>query len=103
MPHPGHPRVADLVVVGARGHPPHERPEGVGSEDHSLLRVVQGKTMVEQLGTLLPPVTGPVGAGGAEAVKAGEDVEGVGGGHVVLLHRGGTYGWRPGTAARLIG
>src|ERR671932_2964796 len=31
------------------------------------------------------PVAGPVGASGAVAVKAGEDVEGVGSGHVVVL------------------
>jgi hypothetical protein len=41
--------------------------------------------VVEELGALLAPVAGPVAAGGAEAIEAGKDVEGVGSGHHVLL------------------
>ena len=41
--------------------------------------------MLEQLGPLLAPVAGPVAAGGAEPVEAGEDVEGVRRGHRALL------------------
>ena len=37
------------------------------------------------LGALLAPVAGPVAAGGAEAVEAGEDAEGVGSAHAPLL------------------
>src|SRR6266540_5972913 len=40
-------------------------------------------------GPCFSPVAGPVGAGGAVAVEAGKDVEGVGRGHEVLLE----YGW----------
>jgi hypothetical protein len=47
-----------------------------------LVVVVQGEAVVEQLGALLAPVAGPIAAGGPEAVEAGEDVEGVGRGHV---------------------
>ena len=79
--HPRDPRVTHLGLLGARGQHLHERPERVRPEDHPLLRVVQGEAVVEQLGALLAPVAGPVGAGGAVAVEAGEDVEGVGSGH----------------------
>src|SRR3954451_203775 len=45
----------------------------------------KARAMVEQLGALLAPVAGPLGAGGAVTVEAGEDVEGVGRGHGSLL------------------
>src|SRR5207302_8664853 len=59
---------------------------GVGPEDHPLLVAVQGEAVVEQLRALLAPIAAPVAAaGGAEAIEAGKDVEGVGGGHDALL------------------
>src|SRR5215211_1325547 len=59
---------------------------GVGPEDHPLLLLVQGEAAVEKLGALLTPIATPVAAVvRAEAVEAGKDVEGVRGGHVVLL------------------
>src|SRR3954453_23977175 len=59
---------------------------GVGPEDHPLLVAVQGEAVVEQLRALLAPVAAPVAAaGGAEAIQAGKDVEGVGSGHEALL------------------
>jgi nicotinamide-nucleotide amidase len=76
------------VVKEEFGQQPHELPVGVGPEDHPLLRAVQGSAVVEQLGALLTPVAGPVGAGGAVAVEAGKDVEGVGSGHDALLECG---------------
>jgi hypothetical protein len=77
---------------------------GVRPEDHPLLRVVQGKAVVEQLGALLAPVAAPVGAGtdGPVAVEAGKDVEGVGGGHVVPSCAVDRCGSRLGPAAKLI-
>ena len=45
-----------------------ELPIGVGPEDHPLLCAVQGKSAVEELGTLLAPVSAPVGVGGVGAV-----------------------------------
>ena len=77
-PHPGDPRVTHFGLLGARGQHPRECPIRVGPEDHPLLRAVQGKAVVEQLGALLAPVAAPVAAGGAVAVEAGKDVEGVG-------------------------
>src|SRR2546421_12710057 len=79
------PWVTHFGLLGARCQHPRECPIGVGPEDHPLLRAVQGEAVVEQLGALLTPVAGPVAAGGAVAVEAGKDVEGVGSGHVVLL------------------
>ena len=87
-PHPGDPRVTHLGLLGARGQHLRERPICVGPEDHPLLLAVQGEAVVEQLGALLAPVAGPVAAGGAEAVEAGKDVEGVGSGHDALLECG---------------
>src|SRR5215203_6802791 len=84
-PHPGDPWVTDFGLLGARSQHPREQPIRVGPEDHALLRAVRGEAVVEQLGALLAPVAGPVGAGGAVAVEAGKDVEGVGRGHVGLL------------------
>src|ERR671916_423857 len=66
---------------GARGKHPCEQPVRVGPEDHPLLRAEQGEAVVEQLGALLAPVAGPLGAGGAVAVEARENVERVGRGH----------------------
>src|SRR5207247_1931848 len=85
VPHPGDPRVTHAGLLGARGQHPRERPIRVGPEDHPLLLVVQGEAVVEELGALLAPVAAPVAAGGAEAVEAGKDVEGVGTGHGALL------------------
>src|SRR5687767_1710325 len=81
----GHP---DLGLLGARGQHPRERLIRVGPEDHPLLLAVQGEAVLEQFGALLAPVAAPVAAGGAEAVEAGKDVEGVGSGHDVLLEYG---------------
>src|SRR5215218_10820394 len=62
-----------------------------------------GRAVVEQLGALLTPVAGPVGAGGAVAVEAGKDVEGVGSGHDALLEwLIACWGDRPGPTAKLI-
>ena len=59
--------------------------------------------MIEQFGALLTPVAGPVAAGGAVAVDAGEDVGGVGSGQGALLECGWSiWGDRLGTTARLI-
>jgi hypothetical protein len=41
-------------------------------QDHPLLRVVQGKAVVEQLGALPTPVAAPGAAVGAVAVEAGK-------------------------------
>src|SRR5919197_268647 len=60
-------------------------PDKCGPEDHPLLLAVQREAVVEELGALLAPVAGPIAAGGAEAVEAGKDVEGVGSGHDALL------------------
>src|ERR671912_1438547 len=80
-------RSTRLAAISARFNDKHPRecPIGVGAEDHPLLDVVQRKAVLEELGALLAPVAGPVGAGGAVAVEAGKDVEGVGSGHVTLL------------------
>jgi hypothetical protein len=87
-PHPGDPWVTYFGLLGARGQHPRECPIRVRPEDHPLLLAVQGEATVEQLGALLAPVAGPVAAGGAEAVEAGKDVEGVGSGHDALLEYG---------------
>src|SRR5687768_10028960 len=79
------PWVTHFGLLGARGQHPRECPIRVGPEDHPLLRAVQGKAVVKQLGALLTPVAAPVAAVGAVAVEAGKDVEGVGSRHVVLL------------------
>src|SRR3954465_1692316 len=81
--HARKPRVTHFGVLGARGQHPHEGSECVGAEDHPLLLAVEGKAVLEQLGALLAPVAGPVAAGGAVTVEAGEYVEDVGRGHVV--------------------
>src|SRR3954468_12282171 len=75
--HARKPRVTHFGVLGARGQHPHEGSECVGAEDHPLLLAVEGKAVLEQLGALLAPVAGPVAAGGAVTVEAGEYVEGV--------------------------
>jgi hypothetical protein len=36
----------------------------LATEDHPLLCAVQSKAVVEELGTLLAPVSAPVGVGG---------------------------------------
>jgi hypothetical protein len=54
--------------------------------------------VVQQLGALLTPIAGPVATGGAVAVEAGKDIEGLGSGHVVLLECrliGVVTDWRP--------
>src|SRR5215211_8771533 len=84
--HPGIYWVTHLGLLGARAQHLHELPIGVGPEDHPLLLLVQGEAAVEKLGALLTPIATPVAAVvRAEAVEAGKDVEGVRGGHVVLL------------------
>jgi hypothetical protein len=65
-------QVPHVGLLGARGQHPGECPIRVRPEDHPLLRAVQGKAVVEQLGSFLAPVAGPVGAGGAVAVEAGK-------------------------------
>jgi hypothetical protein len=57
-PHPGDPWVTGAGFLGARGQQPHELPIGVGPEHHSLLRVVQGKAAVKQLGAFVTRVQG---------------------------------------------
>src|SRR5262245_49217340 len=57
---------------------PHELPRGVGPEDHALLRAVQGKAVVKQLGTLPTAVAALVAAVEVLAGEAGTDVEGGG-------------------------
>src|SRR5215203_594772 len=86
IPHPGIYQVTHLRLLGARVQHLHELPKGVGPEDHPLLLLVQGEAAVEKLGALLTPIATPVATVvRAEAVEAGKDVEGVRGGHVVLL------------------
>jgi hypothetical protein len=53
-----------------------------------LFLFVQAEAVTEQFRALLAPVAGPVAAGRAEAVEAGEHIEGVGIGHDDLLARG---------------
>ena len=83
--HPGDPRVPHLGLIGARGQHLCEQPVGLGAEDHPLRLAVQGEAVVEQLGALLPRWAPVAAAGGAEAVEAGKDVEGVGSAHAALL------------------
>src|SRR5215204_2509303 len=87
-PHPCDPWVPHLGLLGARGQHPCECPIRVGTKDHPLLLAIQGDAVVEELGALPAPVAGPVAAGGAEAVEAGKDVEGIGSGHDALLECG---------------
>jgi hypothetical protein len=53
-----------VIQVGPGPQQLHELPEGVGPEDHPLLRVVQGEAVVEELGALLAPVAAPVAVAG---------------------------------------
>src|ERR671920_2572784 len=86
-PHPSVHRVK--LVFLYRAQQLQELPEGVGPKDHPLLLADYGEAVVEELGALLAPVAAPVARGGvgAVAVEGGEDVEGVGSGHVVLLEQ----------------
>ena len=70
-PHPGHPRVAHVGLLGARGQHLRELPVGGGPEDHPLLGVVRGEAVVEQLGALLAPVAAPVAAGRTSRSRRG--------------------------------
>src|SRR5207249_2333120 len=79
------PRVAHVGVLRARRQHLRERPVGVGPEHHPLVLVVDGEAVVEEFGTLLAPVAGPIAAGAPEAVEAGEHIEGVSRGHRALL------------------
>lgn len=91
-----------LGLLGARGQHRSECPIRLGPEDHPLLRAVQGKAVVQQLGALLTPVAGPVAAGGAVAVEAGKDIEGVGSGHTLLPESVDRRQYRLATNAELI-
>src|SRR5262249_10201764 len=81
------------VGIDTGGHHLCGLPEGGCSEDHALLGLEDCSAVREQLRALLAPVAAPV-AGldvRAVAVKGGEDVPGVGGGHVSSL-----LAWRHG-------
>src|SRR5689334_20621147 len=90
----GDPWVTHVGLLGARCHHLHEGPVRVGPEDHPLFFVVQGEAVVEEFGALLAPVAGPVAAGRAVTVEAGEDVEGVGSGHASCLLQTPQDGYR---------
>jgi hypothetical protein len=81
--HSVQPRV---TVVAERRQHLHEHAERGRTEDHSLLALVCREPVVEELRSLLAPVATPVTgrSAGRVAVEAGEDVQGVGTGHVAI-------------------
>ena len=86
-PHSVVHRVDLLQLPGARPQQLHEVPEGVRPPAPSAAPRRTSRGGARGTRALLAPVAAPVPGGtvGAVAVEGGEDVEGVGRGHVVLL------------------